>query len=156
MLSKGLPPPLLVLPDLIDCASAGEVLVLLADVDFACEEFDVVGGVPMDVVDEDCCVVDNVVLCFIDADVADAEVLESVINPVVTGFVEERTIVLVPIDLEVGIGIRGMLLVPRPVVVVTTATLHSSCIALPSLNNPMMLVSSTSADWQLLATSALI
>jgi hypothetical protein len=37
MLSKGLPPPLRVLPDFMDCASAGDVLVLLADVDCACE-----------------------------------------------------------------------------------------------------------------------
>lgn len=96
--------------------------------------------------DDVCRVVDSVVLCFIEADVADFVVLESVISPVVTGFVEDRTMVLVPIDLDVGIDIRGMLLAPRPVVVVTTATLHSTCIALPSLNNPMMLVSSTSAD----------
>lgn len=159
MLSKGLPPPLLVLPDFIDCASAGDVLVLLAAVDFACDAVDVVGGgvLMIDDIEDVCWVVESVVLFFVEAeDVAEVvDVLESVTEAVVTGFVDERIIVLVPIDFDVDIDIKGMVLTPRPVVVVTTATLHSTCIALPSLNNPMMLVSSTSADWQLLATKAL-
>jgi hypothetical protein len=156
MLSNGLPPPLLVLPDFIDCASAGDVLVLLADVDFACAaDADEVWGGGVLVTDDEgadvCCVVESVVLCFIDAeDVAVLELVEA-------GFVEDKAIVLIPIDIDDGIGIKGMVVAaPRPpVVVVTTATLQSICIALPSLNNPMMLVSSTSADWQLLATKAL-
>jgi hypothetical protein len=149
MLSKGLPPPLFVLPDFIDCASAGDVLVLLADVDFACDAADVVGGGVLLIDDDDfCCVVESVMLCLLDAeDVAEViDVPESVAEAVATGFVDEIAIVLVPIDFDVGIDIKGMVLAPSPVVVVTTATLHSTCIALPSLNNPMMLVSSTSAD----------
>ena len=71
-----------------------------------------------------------------------------------TGTIEDNTIVLSPSD---GVGdlelvFAGM----RPVVVVTTATLHSNCIASPNLNNPIRLVSSTSAFAQAFTTSAFI
>jgi hypothetical protein len=43
-----------------------------------------------------------------------------------------------------------------PGVVVTTATLHSNCIACPNWNNPTILVSTTSSCAQLLLTRLLI
>lgn len=157
MLSKGLPPPLLVLPDLIDSASAGDVLVLLADVDSACDVAVALGGGGAltigDVrgVDSDC-IVDSVVLCF----VGGAGVVRLVASLEVDALVGSSVVFVVKIDCDVGIGNRGIVvLTPKPVVVVTTATLHSTCIALPSLKSPTMLVSATSAAWQLLATSAL-
>lgn len=174
ILSKGLPPPLWVLPDLIDSSSAGDVLVLLAEVDFACDvAAEGGGGVVVMIEDvegvEAGCVVDNVVLCFAEGEgVAELVVLVlaalavlGVAALVVVAVVVESGVVLVRnVDCNVGIGIGIMDMVVlavagNPVVVVTTATLHSNWIALPSLNSPTMLVSNTSAAWQLLATSAL-
>lgn len=114
-----------------------------------------------------CVVDDNVVLCFVEGEgIAELVVLgldtlvvlELVALDVVNFVVDvSRAVLMLNVDCDVGIGIRGMVvLAPKPVVVVTTATLHSTCIALPSLNSPIMLVSSTSAAWQLLATSALV
>lgn len=114
-----------------------------------------------------CVVDDSVVLCFVEGEgIAELVVLELdalvVLELVVLGVVAfvvdvSRAVLMLNVDCDVGIGIRGMVgLAPKPVVVVTTATLHSTCIALPSLNSPIMLVSSTSAALQLLATNALV
>lgn len=161
ILSNGLPPPLSVLPDFCDSACAGDRLVLLAAVVVVFVVFEVLGGgvlLLVDVIDD--CELDNVELCDRDGTVLEdfEVVLESVTSPVVTGFVDDKIIVLDPIAVgDAGIGTMVMLgLLPSPVVVVTTATLHSSCIALPILNSPMILVSSTSAVAHALATSALI
>jgi hypothetical protein len=160
MLSNGLPPPLPMLPDFIDCASAGDMLVLLAGVVCVLVAFDVVGGDVVLTNDGGDCVVDNVALFVVDVTVEVFAVeLESVTSPVVIGFVDDRTIVLLLIEVvDADSGTMEILVAspPRPVVVVTTATLHSICIPFPSLNNPMMLVSSTSAVWQLLLIRALI
>jgi hypothetical protein len=90
--------------------------------------------------------------------------LVSVTKPLEIGGIDDNIMVLCPIDAVLVIDIDTVVRpppptpppAPSPVVVVTTATLHSSCMALPSLNNPTMLVSSTSASAHAVLTSAFI
>lgn len=134
MLSNGLPPPLLVLPDLIDSASAGDVLVLLAGDDSAGDVTAVVGGGGVLTIEDvggvgaGCVVVDDVVLCFVEgAGVAELVAVKLVALVVVAFVVESSVVCVLDIDCDVGIDIRGMVVLsPKPVVVVTTATLHST------------------------------
>lgn len=74
--------------------------------------------------------------------------LVSVMSPLVTGVIDVRIMVLVPMAV-VGAAVT-------PVVVVTTATLHSSWMAFPSRNSPTILVSATSSSEQSPFTNALI
>jgi hypothetical protein len=162
MLSNGLPPPLPTLPERCDSASAGVRLVLLAELvtvfdDVSttiavldAEVFDVVGGGTATV---DFFEVTIVVLVGNDA------TLESVSIPLVAVGNDESIIVLDPIKAVLLIEIvTGTLALgfASPVVVVTTATLHSNCIAWPILKRPIMLVSSTSASAHAVPTSAFI
>jgi hypothetical protein len=162
MLSNGLPPPLPTFPERCDCSSAGVRLVLLVslatvfdDVSATitvvdAEDFDAFDVVDCEVVAVDFVDTRSVLLGLVGA-------LESVSIPVVAVGNDERTIVLCPIDavllMDIVIGPAPGI---SPVVVVTTATLHSNCIALPIWNRPIMLVSSTSAVAQAVVTSAFI
>jgi hypothetical protein len=141
MLSKGLPPPLPTFPDSCDCAPAGELLVLLVAVDAVLDDVSIL--MLFEVADDscddrdvgaefDCVVVGSVLLGLV-------FMLVSVNNPLVTGVSEDRTMVLCPMVWD-GVPVIDIVTVSRPppapavrpVVVVTTATLHSNWIALPS------------------------
>lgn len=153
ILSNGLPPPLPTFPpSFCVWAPPCAVLVLLVTVDVSTRMPFVDVGVFE--------VVSGVVLCRTDVRsvlVGFPGTFVSVRTPLVTGVAEERTIVLCPIDavIDTVVGLPPTP-PPSPVVVVTTSTLHSSWIALPNLNRPIMLVSSTSAVAQAVLTSAFI
>jgi hypothetical protein len=162
ILSNGLPPPLPTFPERCDCSSAGVRLVLLVALATVFDDvsttipvddgnvFDVIDVMGIEVVAVDLVDTRSVLLGLPSA-------LESVSIPVVTVGNDERTIVLCPID---GVLLIDIVTGPAPgvspVVVVTTTTLHSNCIAFPIWNRPIMLVSSTSAVAQAIVTSALI
>jgi len=128
VLSKGLPPPLLSPPDFCDCACPGEPLVLVLMLAVVLVPFvaaEVSTRMPLD--EAGVCEVTIVVFTLeVPNLVVDGFIgtLVSVNRPVVTGTVDDRTMVLCPID-SVGPIVAGP---PSacPVVVVTTATLHST------------------------------
>lgn len=88
------------------------------------------------------------------------ETLESVIIPVDTGVAKDSTIILCPIDAVCVMDIEYVIPTPtppvgaNPVVVVTTSTLHSSCIAFPISNSLTLLVASISVSLHTVLTSA--
>jgi hypothetical protein len=166
MLSNGLPPPLPTLPDRCDSAAAG--LKVVDDggdfVDVLDGFFDEEGGatgvfpiMPSEAEGNGRCndVDDEEKMDVSGTDACKALLVVATIALVV-GEVMTMVIVLEK-DCGLFVGINPPVPVPvTPVVVVTTATLHNNCIACPSKNNPMILVSSTSSIEHFWFTSALI